>query len=103
VFGSAGIGAGQFSSTSSPRGIAVNDSTGDIYVADFGNQRIDEFDAAGVFIQAWGLNVVASGPDDTGATTVEFCKASSNDVCQAGTASGQNGALQGPTGIAINQ
>ena len=103
VFGGAGTGAGQFSPTSSPRGIAVNDSSGNIYVADFGNQRIDEFDGSGTFIQAWGLNVVASGPDDTGPTAVDFCKASNNDVCQAGTASGQNGALQGPTGIAIDQ
>jgi hypothetical protein len=47
-----------------PRGAAVNRSTGNLYVADQVNQRIDEFSAWGAFLRAWGWGVVASGPDD---------------------------------------
>ena len=51
TFGSGGSGAGQ---VSNPQSVAVNDSTGDVYVADTGNARVDEFDASGNFIAAWG-------------------------------------------------
>ena len=67
-FCSAGTGAGQ---CEEPQGIAVNQTgnggvpAGDVYVADSGNDRIDQFSASGLFIQAWGSGVVASGPDDT--------------------------------------
>ena len=54
---------GGFGSTesqfSSPFGIAVNTNTGNIYVADTSNHRIQEFDASGTFIRKWG----SSGPD----------------------------------------
>ncbi len=46
--------AGQFEE---PAGVAT-DSSGDVYVPDWGNARIDEFSAAGAFIEAfgWGVN-----------------------------------------------
>jgi DNA-binding beta-propeller fold protein YncE len=44
TFGSAGSGAGQFES---PNGVAVNDATGDVYVVDGGNARVEWFDATG--------------------------------------------------------
>ena len=40
-FGQAGPAAGQMED---PTGVAVNDATHDIYVADTGNHRVDEFD-----------------------------------------------------------
>lgn len=49
-FGTAGTGEGQFTN---PHGIAVAPS-GDIYVADARNHRIQRFSADGQFIQAWG-------------------------------------------------
>ena len=48
-----GSGAGQFEA---PGGVAT-DSSGDVYVADSGNERIDEFSATGSFIQAYGWGV----------------------------------------------
>ncbi len=64
--GSAGSGADQLSPGA--RGVAVDQSNGDVYVADTGNRRIDKFDSEGNFISAWGWGVVASGPDkQTGA------------------------------------
>ncbi len=43
-FGSEGSGSGQFRE---PEGIAVNDATHDVYVADNANDRVEEFDATG--------------------------------------------------------
>ena len=38
-------------------GVAVNDETGDVYVADKGNNRIEQFSSSGAFIVRvqWGL------------------------------------------------
>ncbi len=43
-FGSAGSGEGQFNE---PTGVAVNDATGDVYVADKGNNRVEWFNSTG--------------------------------------------------------
>jgi tripartite motif-containing protein 71 len=37
----------------SPMGVAV-DSSGNVYVADLGNHRIQKFDSEGTFITKWG-------------------------------------------------
>ena len=49
-WGDAGSGDGQFSR---PQGLAV-DASGNIYVADSGNNRIQKFTNTGVLITAWG-------------------------------------------------
>lgn len=63
-----GTGAG-----ASPGGVAINDPSvadgngadGDVYVADKGNNRIQQFRSDGTFIRAWGVDVVTSGaPND---------------------------------------
>lgn len=59
--GEAGAGAGKLSN---PAGLAVNTASGELYVADRGNNRISQFTSAGAFIRAWGYDVVASGEDD---------------------------------------
>ena len=46
-FGGAGSGNGQLSR---PGAIAVNESTGDVYVIDRGNGRVEQFSATGVYI-----------------------------------------------------
>jgi len=66
-FGSAGPAGGEFSST--PRGIAVNDATGDLYVVDGGNHRLQRFDDEGGFISAWGADVIPNGATGTGTLT----------------------------------
>ena len=49
-WGSNGTADGQFSS---PAGVAV-DSSGNVYVADNGNYRIQKFNSNGTFITKWG-------------------------------------------------
>ncbi len=51
TFGTAGAGNGQFNR---PIGITVHDSTGNIYVTDFGNNRVQIFDTLGNFISTFG-------------------------------------------------
>lgn len=67
----------------SPGGIARNRSTGDIYVEDRANRRINKFDADGVFLRAWGWDVAPEGaPGDTPADGFEVC----TTTCKAGIA-----------------
>jgi hypothetical protein len=60
-FGTPGGEAGQLSG---PTAVATNDTSHDVYVADPGNARIDQFGQDGSFIRAFGWGVVASGPDN---------------------------------------
>jgi hypothetical protein len=53
-FGSRGEGAGQFSNVS---GVAVDQATGDVYLLDEGNVRVDKFSGEGSFLLAWGWGV----------------------------------------------
>jgi hypothetical protein len=92
-FGSAGSGAGQLGAY--PQSLAVNDATGDIYVADPENDRMDEFDSTGSFIAAWG--------DDVDATTgANVCTAASGDTCQAGTSGSSAGDFEDPGYVAVD-
>ena len=53
-YGSSGSGDGQLDE---PSDVAVDNSTGDIYVADKGNHRVVKFDSSGNFLSAWGWGV----------------------------------------------
>ena len=44
--GESGSGNGQFKE---PKGVAVNEATGDVYVVDKGNNRVEYFNSAGIF------------------------------------------------------
>jgi len=88
-FGSAGSGAGQ---VSSPQGVAVDDATGDVYVADTGNARVDEFDSSGNFVRAWGWGVA------DGASSFESCTTS----CQAGISGSGAGQFESPVFVAVD-
>jgi hypothetical protein len=87
-FGSAGSGAGQFQT---PVGVAFQQSSGNVYVADSGNARVEKFDAKGTFLAAWGWGVA------DGAAHSEVCTAS----CQAGIPGSGPGQLSLPTSIAV--
>jgi NHL repeat-containing protein len=92
-FGEAGTGAGQFNT---PRGVAANESTGHLYVVDSSNHRVQEFDAFGTFVRAWGYGV------QTGSTTAfEICNAPG--PCMAGKTGPGAGQLANPQGIAVDQ
>jgi NHL repeat len=58
LIGSPGNAGGQFNT---PRGVAVNQANGDVYVVDSSNHRIHRFDALGTFVSAWGRDVVRTG------------------------------------------
>ncbi|HEY1689073.1 MAG TPA: hypothetical protein VGF95_09450 [Solirubrobacteraceae bacterium] len=59
----AGVSAAAGGGLNSPQGIAINQETGNLYVTDEGNLRVDEFSENGSFIAAFGEEVVESGPD----------------------------------------
>lgn len=66
-------------------GVAVNDATHDVYVADSGNNRIDQFSASGNFIRAWGWGVL------NGAAELQVCTAGTG--CQTGSGGREPGQL----------
>lgn len=74
--GLAGDGGGQFSG---PGAIAVDQDSGDVYVADGGNYRVQKFDADGNFLLTFGVGV-----DKTSDANV--CTAASGHTCGAGIA-----------------
>ena len=88
-FASQGSGAGELSQ---PAGVAVNEATGDVYVVDRANNRIERFGAAGEFIAAWGWGV------KDGAKEFEICESG----CQAGIAGGGSGQMDSPETIAVD-
>jgi sugar lactone lactonase YvrE len=91
AFGSAGAGAGQLSLASSS-GVAVNTTTHDVYVADTGNLRVDQFSSAGVFIRAWGWGVADGLPG------FESCTL----ACQPGLAGSGAGQFTTPAFVAVD-
>ncbi len=66
-----------------PESVAVDNDTGNVYVSDRDNKRVDEYSGVGTFIRSFGWDVVASGPDDTG-TEYEICEQEEGDLCKAG-------------------
>lgn len=88
-FGSDGNQAGQFDE---PQGVAVDQATHDVYVADTGNHRIEQFSSNGTFIAAWGWGV------SDGAAQSEVCTSD----CQAGQAGGGEGQLTTPIAVAVD-
>lgn len=98
-FGGAGEGAGQLEIPSGG-GVAVDHATGNIYVADEENNRVDEFSAGGVFVRAWGWEVDKSAPkkewqECTGVVGVSECK--------KGVSGGGAGQLLEPRGVAVDE
>ena len=83
-FGTEGTGAGQFKG---PLGVAV-DGAGNVWVADAGNNRVEEFSSAGAFIKTVGWGV------KNGKAEAETCTTS----CKAGIAGSGNGQFKRPEG-----
>ncbi len=87
--------------------IALDQDTGELYVSDNENNRINVYTGDGAFLRSFGYDVVQSGPDDNG-TGYEVCIAANGDVCKAGlrgSGAGQAGTLtehSGAEGIAVS-
>lgn len=92
-FGPMGEEAGQIGIYGSS-GMAVDHTSGDIYVSDFYNNRVEKFDQSGKFLLGWGWGVA------TGANEFQTC----TTVCQRAPerASGA-GAIGYPEGVAVDQ
>ena len=91
-FGSFGSGDGQVSLAANS-GVAVNATTHDVYVADTGNARIDQFSSAGVFIRAWGWGVA-----DGSTAALQTCTSG----CNAGLPGAGAGQFTSPTFVAVD-
>jgi DNA-binding beta-propeller fold protein YncE len=88
---SLGSDAGQ---CSIPNGMASSPTTGDVYVADLLNFRVDQFTAWGEFVRAWGWGV------DDGKAEPQVCTTQSG--CQGGLQGVGAGTLGNPQGIAVD-
>lgn len=91
TFGPQGSGAGQLDV---PSGIAADEESGEVYVAEAGNDRVSVFDEDGVFLRAFGFGV------NTGAEVLEVCTAASG--CQAGIEGSAGGQFHNPQGIDVD-
>ncbi|MCW2988201.1 MAG: hypothetical protein JWM24_1139, partial [Solirubrobacterales bacterium] len=70
-------GASAGGSEFGPATVAVDQKSGDVYVADQGNRRIEKFDSAGNFLLMFGKDVNQT-------TGGNVCTIASGDKCQAG-------------------
>lgn len=89
AFGSTGSGDDQLDG---PKDVAVDNSNGDIYVADTGNHRIDKFDSSGNFLEAWGWGVENRNAES------ETCAS----ACQSGIGGTGAGQFQTPTFVEVD-
>jgi len=88
-FASRGTGAGELSG---PAGVAINEASGDVYVVDRANNRIERFGPAGQFIAVWGWGVKDANKE------FEVCEGG----CRAGLAGAGKGQLDSPEAIAVD-
>jgi DNA-binding beta-propeller fold protein YncE len=91
--GEAGAAAEQFSS---PTSVTVDPVTGNVYVEDFANWRVQEFTATGEFVLMFGKEV-------NGTTPGNICTAKSHDQCKAGEQAAEEGAEPGAFDFESNQ
>ena len=105
--GTFGERGGEFSN---PHAVAVNQATGDVYVRDRNNLRVQQFTATGNFVRAFGWDVVQTGGvgDDVVAPVNEFEVCTVASQCKVGVAGagvGQFGSYSNfnvaGTGIAV--
>jgi DNA-binding beta-propeller fold protein YncE len=115
AFGSLGSGDGQFIS---PTDVMI-DPSGDVYVADGNNHRIQKFDGSGAFLTKWGSSGSGDGEFSapiklaSDASGNVYVADSVNDRIQKfdgsgafltkwGTAGSGDGQFEGPTGVAVD-
>jgi hypothetical protein len=89
TFGSSGHGDSQLSGDA---GLAVNQTTGHVYVADTSDYRVEEFDSNGTFVSVFGWGVKDGKPEAQTCTT----------GCEAGIAGSGAGQLATPVFVAID-
>ena len=93
-----------FGTLDNPKGIAVNQSTNEIYVSDRNNERIERFAPSGGLLSIFGKEVNQTEDEEPGSTEAEkdLCTVASHDTCKVGTAGSQPGAFEDPAFIAVD-
>ncbi len=92
----------------SPSSIAVDNSfgpsSGDVYVADSKNYRVEKFDPSGHLILMFGKDVNRTKAEEAGSSEAErdVCTVGSGNVCQAGTKGSEPGAFTGGMYVAVD-
>jgi DNA-binding beta-propeller fold protein YncE len=87
------VAPGPFAAEIPGSGLAVNDAGEDVYVADTGNHRVDEFNAAtGAFVRAWGWGV------ENGEAKLQVC----TTICQEGLSGSSPGEFGALTFVAVD-
>jgi DNA-binding beta-propeller fold protein YncE len=92
-FGERGEHSGQFNG---PGGVAINQASGDVYVGDRGNFRIDKFEGSGSWLMAWGWHVNEESPAEELQTCTTLCQHG-----QSGSGAGTY-ASEGSRGVAVD-
>jgi hypothetical protein len=96
AFATEGPAAGQISDQA--RGIAIEQESGDVYVADRDNERIDKFGPEGQFLLAWGWGV-ADGSTEALQTCTTTCFKGFGGEFFKGSGAGE---FSGAEGIAVD-
>ncbi|MDA8171709.1 MAG: hypothetical protein M0Z48_07765 [Nitrospiraceae bacterium] len=111
-WGSYGAATGQFLS---PRAVAA-DASGNLYVADQNNHRIQKFDSNGNYLAQWGLSglypsgvaldgsgyVYVADYDGSGNSHIQKFDSNGNYLTQWGSSGGGNGQFWYPYGVAAD-
>jgi hypothetical protein len=112
MFGGPGEGAGQLSLLDAPTdgaespgsGVAVSDSSHQVFVADTGNRRVDVFTATGTFVMTFGRDVNRTAVAEARISEADVCPAVGHpeDQCQAGSSGAEPGQFEQPTYVAVD-
>jgi tripartite motif-containing protein 71 len=110
-------GAGQFLN---PTGLAVDSTSGNVYVADYGNDRIQKFTGNGKFLKQWGFEGQLDGyftaptsvavdsisgnvyVADTGNNRIQEFTSAGLFVAKWGSSGSADGLFVGPSGVAVD-
>ncbi len=103
LFSKSFAGAGD-SQLAQPEGLAVDQTSNDVYVGDPANARVEKFDSSGNFILMFGKGVNKTKDEEAGSTEAEqnVCTVESSDVCKAGTPGSSPGAFTTPRFLAVD-
>ena len=87
-----------------PAAAAIDPKTGNVYVAEVNNARVQQITAQGAFVSMFGWDVNETNDRRAGATQEEknVCTAASKDVCKAGVAGKGAGQLDSPGSVAVD-
>jgi DNA-binding beta-propeller fold protein YncE len=65
---------GAMSLSEASTGVASDDTTGEVYIADGAHARVERLNVEGGFLGAWGWNVIATGPGKAGTSLEEVVR-----------------------------